>query len=100
VLLSRRFEVLDEAAINELPGISPEAERVLRKTPRAVSMVLGSDGRQIGETQREEGVLYATFDLTDCMEQKRFCDELSERTLQPRQPPADTVSNDKLNALN
>jgi nitrilase len=119
--------VLDEAAINALSGISPEAEQVLHKTPRAVSMVLGPDGRQIGETQRDEGVLYATFDLTDCNEQKqfndvtgyynrldifrleidrtprqpaRFRDELSERTLQPRQPPADTVSNDKLNALN
>ena len=66
--------VIDEATIASLAAISSEAERVLRHTPRAVTMVIGPDGRQIGETQQDEGILYATIDLDDCIEQKQFHD--------------------------
>ncbi|HVJ51021.1 MAG TPA: carbon-nitrogen hydrolase family protein [Aliidongia sp.] len=66
--------VLDEAAIEAMGSVSPEAERILRLSPRAVSMIIGPDGRQIGAAQREEGLLYADIDLDDCIEQKQFHD--------------------------
>ena len=66
--------VLDAEAIAAMSGVSPEAETLLRHTPRAVSMVIGPDGRVRGDVRREEGLLLADIDLADCVEQKQFHD--------------------------
>jgi len=66
--------VLNETAIAALRGVSPDAERILRDSPPAVSLIIGPDGRQIGPAQREEGLLYATLDLGAAVEQKQFHD--------------------------
>ncbi|MBO1326171.1 carbon-nitrogen hydrolase family protein [Acetobacter sp. TBRC 12305] len=66
--------VLDDAAINDVGRLSADAERALRETPRAVSMIIGPDGRMIGAPRSEEGLLYATINLDDCIEQKQFQD--------------------------
>lgn len=66
--------VLDAAAIAALESLSREAALVLERAPRAVSMIIGPDSRQIGAAQRDEGVLYATINLEECVEQKQFHD--------------------------
>lgn len=65
---------LDRAASEALSALSPEAARVIERTPRAVSLALGPDGRQIGQSQRDEGLLYAEMDIADCVEPKQFHD--------------------------
>lgn len=66
--------VLDEAASRHLATLGAEAEHVISGTPRAVSLVIGPDGRQIGQSQRDEGILTVTVDLGDCVEPKQFHD--------------------------
>jgi len=65
---------LDATAARALSAISPEAARVIEGTPRAVSMAIGPEGRQIGQSQREEGLLLVEMNLADCVEPKQFHD--------------------------
>jgi len=65
---------LDRDATQALSMLSPEAACVIEGTPRAVSMLIGPEGRQIGQSQREEGLLYADADLEACVEPKQFHD--------------------------
>lgn len=65
---------LDRVATEALSALSPEAARVVEGTPRAVSMLIGPEGRQVGQSQREEGLLYADADLEACIEPKQFHD--------------------------
>ena len=66
--------VLDRVAAAELSAISPQAAQVIEGTPRAVSMAIGPEGRQLGQSQRDEGLLLADMDLADCVEPKQFHD--------------------------
>jgi aliphatic nitrilase len=65
---------LDKQAASELSALSPEAARVIEGAPRAVSLAIGPDGRQIGQSQRDEGLLVLDMDLGDCVEPKQFHD--------------------------
>jgi len=66
--------VLGADAMAHLATLGPDAVRVLEGTPRAVSLIIGPDGRPIGPSRREEGLLLATIDLADCVEPKQFHD--------------------------
>ncbi len=66
--------LLGRVAAEALSSLSPEAARVVKGTPRAVSMAIGPDGRQIGQSQREEGLLLVEMDLAACVEPKQFHD--------------------------
>jgi nitrilase len=65
---------LDQAAAEALSAISADAARVIEATPRAVSMAIGPDGRQLGQSRRDEGLLFVDMDLADCVEPKQFHD--------------------------
>ncbi|RVT98917.1 carbon-nitrogen hydrolase family protein [Rhodovarius crocodyli] len=65
---------LDAPAARALAALSPEAARVIEGTPRAVSLAIGPDGRQIGQSQRDEGLLFVEMNLADCVEPKQFHD--------------------------
>ncbi|GGG39668.1 nitrilase [Caldovatus sediminis] len=66
--------VLDARAKDLLAGLSPEAPRILEETPRAVSLVIGPNGLGLGQSRKEEGLLYADVDLAACVEPKQFHD--------------------------
>ena len=52
-----------------------DAAEVLEKTPRAATLFLDPTGNTIGDTlHHEEGLAYATFDLSECVEPKQFHD--------------------------
>lgn len=65
---------LDATAARELSALSPEAARVVEGTPRAVSLAIGPDGRQIGQGRKDEGLLLVEMDLSACVEPKQFHD--------------------------
>lgn len=66
---------MDEAMKDELAGSDKDARRILENSPRGVSMVVGPDGEQIGQTMSgEEGLLYAEIDLGKCVVPKQFHD--------------------------
>jgi len=65
---------LDRVATEAMSALSPEAARVVEGTPRAASMLIGPEGRQVGQSQREEGLFYADADLEACIEPKQFHD--------------------------
>lgn len=66
---------MDEAMKEALAGDDGEVRRILEHTPRGVSMVVGPDGEQVGQSlSAEEGLLYADIDLADCVAPKQFHD--------------------------
>ncbi len=66
---------MDEAMKEALAGKDKEARRILENTPRGVSMVVGPDGDQIGQSMsNEEGLLYAEVDLKRCVAPKQIHD--------------------------
>ena len=65
---------LDPVAARALSSLSPEAARVVEGTPRAVSMAIGPDGRQLGPSRQDEGLLFVEMDLSACVEPKQFHD--------------------------
>ncbi len=66
---------LDAATMQALRGLDTEARESLEQSPRGVSMVLGPSGEVISETLcAEEGLLYHSIDLADCVEPKQFHD--------------------------
>src|SRR3546814_8423031 len=59
--------------------------RIVRETPRGVSMVLGPAGEVLGDTLSEdEGLLYQDIDLADCVEPKQFHDEIGRASCRDR----------------
>ena len=66
---------MDEAMRDRLASLGSEAERILEGSPRAVSMLVGPDGRVTGDSKCEdEGILYGKIDLSKCVVQKQFHD--------------------------
>jgi aliphatic nitrilase len=66
---------MDEAMKEEIAGRDKDARRILERTPRGVSMVVGPDGEQIGPSlSGQEGLLYAEIDLARCVAPKQFHD--------------------------
>jgi aliphatic nitrilase len=66
---------MDEAMKDDLAGDDKDARRILENTPRGVSMMVGPDGEQIGQSLgAEEGLLYGEIDLRKCMQPKQFHD--------------------------
>lgn len=66
---------MDAAMRNYLVDIDPGVGDLLDHTPRSVSMFVGPDGTQIGESLSDaEGIAYADIDVSLCIEQKQFHD--------------------------
>ncbi|MGH8736789.1 MAG: carbon-nitrogen hydrolase family protein [Burkholderiales bacterium] len=67
--------VLDKSARTALAGLPADAQRVLDETPRGVSLVVGPTGMPVSPTMdKDEGILYADIDLSECVEPKQFHD--------------------------
>jgi aliphatic nitrilase len=66
---------MDEGMKDQLAGSDRDARRILENTPRGVSMVVGPDGEQIGQSlSAEEGLLYGEIDLGKCVQPKQIHD--------------------------
>jgi aliphatic nitrilase len=66
---------LDTPTLDALDGVSREARETLEQSPRAVSMMIGPSGEQVGDTLcDEEGLLYQEIDVAQCVEPKQFHD--------------------------
>ena len=66
---------LDEASIEVLAAGDQEAERILRATPRAGSMIIGPEGDVIAEAPtEEETIIYGDLDLARAIELKQHHD--------------------------
>ena len=66
---------LDQSIEKAIEPLGKDAVRILKDTPAGVSMVLGPQAEQIGETLCEnEGLLFADIDLSAAVEPKQFHD--------------------------
>lgn len=66
---------LDKKTLQVLEPAGPDALRILRETPRGISVVIGPSGLPVSDTLcEEEGLLYHDIDLVDCVEPKQFHD--------------------------
>jgi aliphatic nitrilase len=66
---------LDEGTIRALEPAGPDAIRILRESPRGISVVIGPSGLPVSDTLcDDEGLLYHDVDLGDCVEPKQFHD--------------------------
>lgn len=66
---------LDGKALEALSQLTPDAARILRDSPRSVSLVVDPMGRVCaGPVSEGEELLYAEIDLSDCVEPKQFHD--------------------------
>lgn len=66
---------LDKKTLQVLEPTGPDALRILRETPRGISVVIGPSGLPVSDTLCEdEGLLYHDIDLVDCVEPKQFHD--------------------------
>jgi len=66
---------VDETLMAVIRTLGKDAVRIVRETPKGVSMVLGPSGEVLGDTLcDEEGLLYQNIDLADCVESKQFHD--------------------------
>ena len=74
------FNVVSAAHVDDtiervVAKLGPDAVRTLKETPAGVSMILGPQAEQIGETLcADEGLLYADIDLSAAVEPKQFHD--------------------------
>lgn len=67
--------VLDDRSIELVGKIDSASADVLRRAPRAASMILGPTGNKLAEaTPGDETIVYATIDVADTIEQKQFHD--------------------------
>lgn len=67
--------VVDASMEETIAVLGDEAARILRETPRGVSMILGPDAEPIGDIlSGDEGLLYADIDLSKAVEPKQFHD--------------------------
>lgn len=63
---------MDEAMKDQLAGSDEDARRILENTPRGVSMVVGPDGEQIGQSlSAEEGCYMARSTSASACSQSR-----------------------------
>lgn len=66
---------LDRATKERLAACGPDAERILERSPRGISVVIGPDGNPLSEIRAdEEGLLYAEIDLALGVEPKQIHD--------------------------
>ncbi len=66
---------LDETAFDALAPLGEDALRVVRDSPKGVSMILGPSGLPVAETRGDEDqLLIETIDLDDCIVPKQFHD--------------------------
>jgi aliphatic nitrilase len=66
---------MDKPMRDALAALDRDAGRIVDESPRAVSMVIGPSGEQMGETMRDsEGILYAEIDIAACVEPKQIHD--------------------------
>ncbi len=66
---------MDNAMLDFLSKLHPDAARILECSPRSVTLVTGPSGEIIGDTLTdEEGILYVDMDLAKCVEPKQFHD--------------------------
>ncbi|WP_226002669.1 carbon-nitrogen hydrolase family protein [Paenibacillus sp. BJ-4] len=67
--------IYDSTAKTKLSCLGSDAEDILEGTARGVSFVMGPHGNVVSEVMRkEEGLLFCTIDLDECIEQKQFQD--------------------------
>lgn len=67
--------VVDSTMEERIAPLGTEAVRILRETPRGVSMILGPDAEPVVPVSSEdEGLLYAEIDLSQSVEPKQFHD--------------------------
>lgn len=66
---------MDEAMFQFLVKRDETVGDILKNTPAAESFFISPTGSQIGESiQGKEGIIYATFNLQECIEPKQFHD--------------------------
>lgn len=66
---------LDETAFDVLAELGDDALRIVKESPKGVSMILGPSGLPIAETSKDEDqLLVETIDLEDCVVPKQFHD--------------------------
>jgi nitrilase len=66
---------MDRRMRDHLVDRDPAVAEIVDHTPRAVSMFVDPTGAACGDTlQAEEGIAYASFDLSRCVEPKQFHD--------------------------
>ena len=66
---------MDEPMRDFLVNRDPAVAETVDGTPRAASLFVDPTGAQVGEIlQKEEGILYAEFELDRCIEPKQFHD--------------------------
>ncbi|TAM57696.1 carbon-nitrogen hydrolase family protein [bacterium] len=66
---------MDAAMRDYLVDVDSGVGDLLDQTPRSVSMFVGPDGAQFGESISDaEGIIYADIDVALCIEQKQFHD--------------------------
>ena len=66
---------LSDAAADLVCRGEKAARDLLESAPRSVSMIIGPTGAVVSETLRdEEGIIYATIDINDCIVPKQFHD--------------------------
>ncbi|MGO4731106.1 carbon-nitrogen hydrolase family protein [Paenibacillus sp. 2KB_22] len=67
--------IYDTTAKTRLSCLGSDAKDIIEGTARGVSFVMGPHGEVVSEVMREEeGILYCTIDLDECIEQKQFHD--------------------------
>jgi aliphatic nitrilase len=66
---------MDEAMFDFLVKRDPAVGEILKNTSAAESFFISPTGTQIGESiQGKEGIIYAEFNLQECIEPKQFHD--------------------------
>jgi len=66
---------LDETAYEVLASLGDQALRVVKESPKGISMILGPSGLPISETSKDEDqLLIEAIDLDDCVVPKQFHD--------------------------
>jgi aliphatic nitrilase len=66
---------MDKPMVDFLIKRDPAVAPILEKTPGAESFFVNPTGAQFGQTlQKSEGIIYADFDLNQCIEPKQFHD--------------------------
>jgi nitrilase len=66
---------LDQSAFDMLTAEDKSVADLLERTPKAATQFVTPTGTQIGDSlQADEGIAYATFDLSACVEPKQFHD--------------------------
>ena len=66
---------MDASMIEAIAKTNKKFEKILKNSPRGVSMLIGPTGEVTGETaESEETIIYNNVDLSQCVEPKQFHD--------------------------